>query len=243
MRIALAQINPTVGDFDGNAKRIRAAAALDAVELVVFPELAVCGYMPRDLLREPSFLDATERVLDALAADRNLAPMVVGAPVRAEGFGKPLFNAAVLLRDGKRVTVAKRHLPSYDVFDERRYFRPGPPSRPIPVADRQVGVTVCEDAWIGEYADQQYGGDPVGDLVAAGADLVVNLSASPYAQGKPALRRGPVPRARAHARRRAGGVQSRGGQRPARLRRQLVRGGRQAGASAPTRRRSHPTSR
>jgi len=190
MRIALAQINPTVGDFDGNAKRIRAAAALDAVELVVFPELAVCGYMPRDLLREPSFLDATERVLDALAADRNLAPMVVGAPVRAEGFGKPLFNAAVLLRDGKRVTVAKRHLPSYDVFDERRYFRPGPPSRPIPVADRQVGVTVCEDAWIGEYADQQYGGDPVGDLVAAGADLVVNLSASPYAQGKPALRRG-----------------------------------------------------
>jgi NAD+ synthase (glutamine-hydrolysing) len=190
MRIALAQINPTVGDFDGNAKRIRDAAALDAVELVVFPELAVCGYMPRDLLREPSFLDATERVLDALAADRSLAPMVVGAPLRADGFGKPLLNAAVLLRDGKRETIAKRHLPSYDVFDERRYFRPGPPSRPIPVADRQVGVTVCEDAWIGEYADQQYGGDPVGDLVAAGADLVVNLSASPYAQGKPALRRG-----------------------------------------------------
>jgi NAD+ synthase/NAD+ synthase (glutamine-hydrolysing) len=192
MRIALAQINPTVGDFDGNASLIRKAAAREAVaaDLVVFSELTVCGYMPRDLLREPSFLDATERVLDALTRDRNLAPMVVGAPVRADGFGKPLFNAAVLIRDGKRETVAKRHLPTYDVFDERRYFRPGPPTRPIAVADRQVGVTVCEDAWIGEYADQQYGGDPVRDLVAAGADLVVNLSASPYAQGKPALRRG-----------------------------------------------------
>jgi NAD+ synthase/NAD+ synthase (glutamine-hydrolysing) len=192
MRIALAQINSTVGDFEGNASLIRKAAAREAVaaDLVVFAELSVCGYMPRDLLREPSFLDATERVLEALAGDRNLAPIVVGAPLRADGPGKPLFNAAVLLRDGKRETVAKRHLPTYDVFDERRYFRPGPPSRPIPVAGRQVGVTVCEDAWIGKYADQQYGGDPVADLVAAGADLVVNLSASPYAQGKPALRRG-----------------------------------------------------
>jgi len=191
MRIALAQINSTVGDFEGNAKRIRDAAAGRAgtVDLVVFPELTVCGYMPRDLLREPSFLDATERVLDALAGDRNLAPIVVGAPLRASGPGKPLFNAAVLLRDGKRDTVAKRLLPAYDVFDERRYFRPGLAPRPIRMAGGAVGVTVCEDAWTGAYADHQYGQDPVADLVAAGADLVVNLSASPYAQGKPALRR------------------------------------------------------
>ncbi|MHC4491271.1 MAG: nitrilase-related carbon-nitrogen hydrolase, partial [Planctomycetota bacterium] len=155
MRIALAQINPTVGDFDGNAKRIRDAAARDAVaaELVVFAELTVCGYMPRDLLREPSFLDATERVLDALAQDPNLPPMIVGAPLRADGPGKPLVNAAVLIRDGKREMVAKRLLPTYDVFDERRYFRPGPPSRPIRIASGAVGVTVCEDAWTGPYAD------------------------------------------------------------------------------------------
>ncbi|MHC4848516.1 MAG: nitrilase-related carbon-nitrogen hydrolase, partial [Planctomycetota bacterium] len=101
MSIALAQINPTVGDFEGNLALIREAAIGAEASLVVFPELSVCGYMPRDLLEEPSFLDATERVVAALAADRNLPPLLVGAPWRADGPGKPLWNAAMLIHEGR----------------------------------------------------------------------------------------------------------------------------------------------
>ena len=125
MRIALAQINTTVGDFAGNLERIRSAARRSDADLVLLPELCVCGYMPRDLLREPSFLDACERSLDALEGDGGLPALVVGSPVRAPGGEKPLLNAAVLLGAGERRVVAKRLLPNYDVFDERRYFRPG----------------------------------------------------------------------------------------------------------------------
>jgi len=192
MKIALAQINTTVGDFAGNLERIREAARGVDASLVVFPELAVCGYMPRDLLEEPSFLDACERSLWALAADASLPPLVVGSPMRAPAPGKPLFNAAVLIRDGTLAPVAKRYLPTYDVFDEHRYFQEGPPSRPVEIDGVQVGVTVCEDAWAGSL----YPGDPVADLARAGAEVIVNLSASPYAQGKPAFRRDLI---RAHA--------------------------------------------
>ena len=194
MQIALAQINPTVGDFAGNLQLIRDAAKSVEADLVVFPELAVCGYMPRDLLREPSFIDACERARDALVADRDLPPILVGCPTRAEGVGKPLFNTALHIHGGRAIAIAKRLLPTYDVFDERRYFRPGAPSAPIGVGDVMVGVTICEDIWTGPvYAD-----DPVADLVAQGASTIINLSASPYERGKPAERRAV---AREHARR------------------------------------------
>jgi len=111
MKIALAQINTTVGDFAGNLERIREAARGVDASLVVFPELAVCGYMPRDLLEEPSFLDACERSLWALAGDPSLPPLLVGSPMAAPAPGKPLHNAAVLVRDGNLAPVAKRLLP------------------------------------------------------------------------------------------------------------------------------------
>jgi len=188
MRIALAQINTTVGDFEGNLARIRNAAAGIAADLVVFPELAVCGYMPRDLLVEPSFLDACEHALEVLRADSGLPPLVVGAPLRTGGEGKPLHNAAVLIRNGTRTAVAKRLLPTYDVFDEHRYFRPGAAGEPIDIAGRRVGFTVCEDMWITGYYGS-YDEDPIADLVAAGAQTIINLSASPYRRDKPGIRR------------------------------------------------------
>jgi len=185
MRIALAQIDATVGDFAGNARRIRDAATRARASLVVFPELVVCGYMPRDLLEDPAFVDACERELDALRRDRSLPPLLVGCPVRAPGAGKPLWNAAVLLRGGEATVVAKRLLPTYDVFDEKRYFRPGDACDPIDVDGVKVGVTICEDVWTGAL----YESDPVGSLVGRGARAIVNLSASPYERGKPGVRR------------------------------------------------------
>jgi len=190
MRIGLAQINTTVGDFDANLERVVAAARRGKeASLVVFPEMALCGYMPRDLLWEDAFLDACEKALQRLARTSGLPPLLVGTPLRVEGAGKPLIHAAVLLRDGGTTIVAKRLIPSYDVFDERRYFRPGPACDPIEVDGTRVGVTICEDLWSGEWSNAQYDGDPIADLKAKGADLIVNVSASPYARGKPELRR------------------------------------------------------
>ncbi len=195
MRLALAQINATVGDFDGNLARIRGAARrASGADLVLFPELAISGYMPRDLLEEPSFLDRCAASLAALAASRDLPPLLVGCPLRAEGVGKPLLNVAALVREGRIEAVAKRLLPTYDVFDEKRYFRPGGAPEPVEIAGERLGVTICEDIWTGPL----YAGDPVADLVRLGVRAVVNLSASPYCKGKPARRR---EIAAAHARR------------------------------------------
>ncbi len=189
MRLVLAQINTRVGDFAGNRDAIVAAArAASGASLVVYPELALCGYMPRDLLEEESFLAACGEALDQLAQTPGLPPLLVGAPVRADSLGKPLFNAAVLIRDGSCQAVAKQLLPSYDVFDEDRYFRAGGASAPIEIDGVRVGVTICEDAWALD-GNGLYDRDPVGELVELGAELIVNLSASPYAQGKPAWRR------------------------------------------------------
>ncbi len=189
MRIALAQINTTVGDFAGNVSRIVAAARAAPADLVLFPELAVSGYMPRDLLLEPSFLDACERALQEIARAK-APPLLLGTVQRAQGPGKPLLNVAVLVRDGKHEVVAeKRLLPTYDVFDERRYFRPGVMRAPLALSGKRIGVTICEDVWTGAWGDGLYAEDPVADLARAGADVIVNLSASPYEQGKPARRR------------------------------------------------------
>jgi len=187
MRLVLAQIDTTVGDFEGNLARVRAAAErARGSDLVVFPELTLCGYMPRDLLEEADFVAAGARALDRLAEwtrNAGVPPVLVGLPVEArdDAQGKPLWNAAALVDRGRVETVAKRLLPTYDVFDERRYFRPGPPSRPLAVGGARVGITICEDAW---SRRAPYGVDPIAELAAQGAELIVNLSASPWERGK-----------------------------------------------------------
>ncbi len=181
MRIALAQINPTVGDFDGNLARIRECAARAGTPLVVFPELCLCGYMPRDLLEEPAFLERCREALEELAADRSLPALLVGAPWPAGPDGKPLLNAAVLVNAGTCTPLAKSLLPTYDVFDEHRYFAPAPSGSLVEIDGTCVGVTICEDVWTGP----SYARDPVAELAQQGAELILNLSASPYRQGKP----------------------------------------------------------
>jgi NAD+ synthetase len=192
VKIALAQVNPIVGDLAGNRRLIEAAAERArrlGGELVVFPELSLTGYPPLDLLERDGFVRDQLAELDALApASRGIA-IVVGAalPVPRRD-GKQLANAAVLLQNGARAGwQAKTLLPTYDVFDENRYFVAAEERGPLArVGDASLGMTVCEDAWVDEHA---YAVDPVGDLARLGAGLVLNLSASPFHAGKAAQRR------------------------------------------------------
>jgi NAD+ synthetase len=192
VKIALAQVNPTVGDLAGNRRLVEEAAQRAArlgAELVVLPELTLTGYPPLDLLERDGFVRDQLAELDALApASRDIA-IALGAvlPVSSRG-GKQLTNSAVLLQGGARgITQAKTLLPTYDVFDENRYFVPAEERGPLAqIGDQTVGLTVCEDAWVDEH---QYALDPVGDLARAGAGLVLNLSASPFHAGKAAERR------------------------------------------------------
>ncbi|MBM4384954.1 MAG: NAD+ synthase [Deltaproteobacteria bacterium] len=193
MRIALAQINPTVGDLAGNRKLIEEAAARASAEradLVVLPELALTGYPPLDLVERDGFVRDQLRELEALAAASRGVAIALGAvlPVPQRD-GKKLANAAVLLAGGKQAFAqAKTHLPTYDVFDEKRYFAPAEERElaALPSGAR-VGLTVCEDGWVDRVG---YSKDPTGELSRKGAQLVANLSASPWHAGKPAeLRR------------------------------------------------------
>jgi NAD+ synthase (glutamine-hydrolysing) len=199
-RIALAQLDTTVGDFDGNAALVRRAAArarAAGAGVVVFPELALCGYPPRDFLDLPEFVERAARTLAELAApadwSRGLA-LVIGFPERLEGAPPPgLANAAALVVDGRVAAVGRKSLlPSYDVFDETRYFLPAAAATaaPLPGPGLTLGLSVCEDVWNDKrfWQRPRYQRDPVAELVAGGAGLVANLSASPYALGKPALR-------------------------------------------------------
>ncbi len=196
LRVTAAQIDTTVGDFDGNARKILDAtlrARATGAQLVVFPELTLTGYPPRDLLELQSFLRAGERALAELAAPADWSrglTVAVGFAERHGGAGAGLHNALAALQDG-RVTVARKMLlPTYDVFDEGRYFDPGTAITRVDVAGMRVGLTICEDAWNDKsfWPVPRYGGDPVEQLCAAGIDLVLNVSASPYAVGKPRLR-------------------------------------------------------
>jgi NAD+ synthase (glutamine-hydrolysing) len=199
MKIAIAQLNPTIGDILGNSNLILEAAKKAEVEganLLLTPELSLIGYPPRDLLINPSFIaDAGAQLLQlAQALPPDLAVIVGTAVPNANAVqlgGKSLFNSAVLLQNGAvKQVFHKRLLPTYDVFDEDRYFEPGENSNYFSIGEVKIGVTICEDLWNNEefWGKRSYAGDPVSDLAKLGVDLVVNLSASPYCAGKRGVR-------------------------------------------------------
>jgi NAD+ synthase (glutamine-hydrolysing) len=196
LRVALGQIDTTVGDFAGNARLIRegtAAAKAAGAEVVVFPELCLTGYPPRDLLEVGDFLprqDAVFRDLTAPAEWSHGIAVIFGFVASHDGPGAGRTNAAAVLQDGQVELAHKILLPNYDVFDERRYFDPGDRPRVVTVKGRRLGLTICEDCWNDKafWARPRYGRDPVEELAREGVDLLVNLSASPYARGKPLLR-------------------------------------------------------
>src|SRR5438094_2657954 len=195
MKIALAQINTTVGDFPGNVHRIvtfARRAAERGADLAVFPELALCGYPPRDLVERPEFVKRCEEELERLAGLLPPIPTLVGyvRHSRAEQ-GKAVSDAAAILYGGRAVLdYAKKLLPFYDVFDESRYFEPGTSTAVYEVAGYRLGVTVCEDAWNDKnfWKKQLYTRDPVEETIHAGADVVLNIASSPFNSEKMELR-------------------------------------------------------
>jgi NAD+ synthase (glutamine-hydrolysing) len=197
MKVALAQIDTTIGAFTENAAAIAQKsreAADSGAQLVVFPELALCGYPPKDLLGLREFVQRQLAELERLAADpifrRTAALVGFSEPHRGEGAG--LFNACALLRNGKVAAVARKSLlPTYDVFDEARYFDPSPEVTVVEVAGVRVGVSICEDLWNDKlfWQKPRYTRDPIEELSRQGAQILVNLSASPYALGKVPVRR------------------------------------------------------
>ncbi len=196
LRVAVAQIDTTVGDFDGNADRIVAfgrRAEQAGADLVLFPELAVCGYPPRDLVERASFVAATESAAARIARSAREATWVFGTLLaNPKSSGRRVFNAAAAARGGRRVAVyRKRLLPTYDVFDEGRYFEPGNRPLVLRVKGRRVAVTICEDIWNDKtfWRRPLYDTDPAAELRPLELDLHVNISASPYTLGKSRLRR------------------------------------------------------
>lgn len=195
MKIGIAQINPVVGDFAGNAAKIVARAEqarAGGCALVVFSELALSGYPPRDLLEKDDFVQAGLAALARLVDRIQGIGVVCGYVARNPApEGKPLFNAAVLFENGRVLHRAcKRLLPSYDVFDESRYFEPGTDNAVVDFRGRRLALTICEDVWNDKeiFSRPLYHSDPVAAMSAAGADLLVNVAASPFDLGKPAFR-------------------------------------------------------
>lgn len=195
MKIALAQINPTVGDIAGNAniikEYIKKASSLGA-ELVVFPELSLTGYPPRDLLLKPQFIEDNYTALQDIASHCHDCSALVGFACPHKGpVGKGLHNGAGLLSDGKIVnTYYKQLLPTYDVFDEQRYFEPAQSSPIFEFHGQRIGVTICEDIWqrSDHNAEKLYKTSPLADLTQGGVDIVINMSASPFVVDKHAFR-------------------------------------------------------
>src|SRR5437867_8813571 len=193
MKIGFAQINPTVGDLSGNFEKIIGSyerLAADGAELVLTPELAVPGYPPQDLVFKSRFVPENLQVLDKLHSRVGNAALLVGFVDRNEGRGKPFHNAAALLETGK--PIGKSHkslLPTYDVFDEDRYFEPAGRVEPFDFGGKKIGVTICEDIWTEHYLPRPfYDIEPVRGLIDQGAQIIVNLSASPFTLHKPAIR-------------------------------------------------------
>ncbi len=204
MKLAVAQLNPTIGDLAANARRIREAAQQafnQGVALLLTPELSLCGYPPRDLLLNPGFIEGIGETLRQLAID--LPPdlaVFVGTVVpnlhSPHQGGKPLFNSTALLHQGQVQQIFyKRLLPTYDVFDEERYFEPGQQANVFTLvgsegAPLRIGITICEDVWNDEtfWGRRNYAVNPTVDLAQQQVDLIVNLSASPYSVGKQQMR-------------------------------------------------------
>ena len=196
MKIALGQINPTVGDFPGNAARhiefSRRAQAAGA-ELILFPELSVCGYPPRDLVERPSFVARNCETVEQIAAATRGISVICGlvTPANSET-GKSVMNSAALLQDGKISFVqSKMLLPTYDVFDEMRNFAPAKSQNLFSLSGKQLALTICEDAWNDKlfWPKRLYTLDPVETLIQAGGSIVLNISASPFWIGKREFRR------------------------------------------------------
>lgn len=192
MKIGLAQINTTVGDLSGNKSLILDAyheLVKDGAELVVFPELAICGYPPRDLLFKSRFVSDTEATLHAIAAETKEVPLLTGfvESRNDQAKGRPFYNSAAWCVGGKVETVARKSLlPNYDVFDEERYFEPAESPMVIHWNGKKIGITICEDIWNHESisTSRNYCDDPVGNLATQNIDLLINLSASPWHEGK-----------------------------------------------------------
>jgi len=196
MKVAIAQINPTVGDLRGNRGLVEAAAekaASAGADVVVLSEMVLTGYPPMDLLDREDFVRDQLRELDALLPASRRVAILAGAVFPGEGERRgQLINAAVWLADGERVaTRAKTLLPTYDVFDERRYFAHAQHREPVAIGGESIGLTVCEDAWVDVIG---YRVDPIADLAAAGAETIFNIAASPWHVGKAAERRAMIGR-------------------------------------------------
>jgi len=193
MRLAIAQVNPTVGDLAGNRRLVEEAAAKavsERADLVVLPEMVLTGYPPMDLLERDGFVRDQLGELDALLPMSRSIPIALGAVVPHQKSGRTrLHNAAVLLANGERRAVrAKSLLPTYDVFDERRHFAPATRREPVTLQDGGplLGLTLCEDTWVDQMG---YRTNPVAELAGAGCAVILNLSASPWHVSKPAQRR------------------------------------------------------
>jgi NAD+ synthase (glutamine-hydrolysing) len=195
MRIGFAQINTTVGDILKNRDRILAAyekAVSQGADLVLTPELALTGYPPQDLVFKSRFVPETLSALEQLRTGVGTVPMLVGyVDFNPRQTGKPFVNACAVVEKSRPIRkIFKTLLPTYDVFDEARYFDPAPAQEPIGLLGTSIGVTICEDIWTDEYLNRDlYHEDPVSVLMTKGAQVIVNLSSSPYSVGKPGLRR------------------------------------------------------
>ena len=196
MKIALGQINPTIGDFSGNAAKIiqfAQQAKSCGASLILFPELSVCGYPPRDLVERPSFVARNRSAAEQIAAETRGIAVICGMVTPAEAdSGKTVRNSAALLRDGRIEFIqSKMLLPTYDVFDEMRNFAPARSQQLFSFCGKQIALTICEDAWNDKlfWSKRLYSVDPVEDLIRAGGNFVLNISSSPFWLGKRELRR------------------------------------------------------
>ncbi|PJD94783.1 MAG: NAD+ synthase [Parachlamydia sp.] len=191
MRILLAQLNPIIGDLSENTHKIKKAirhGINQGVDLVVFPELALCGYPPEDLLLLPNFIEQTEECLQEIAKDVKGLTVVLGYPrLNSVNSEKKLCNSAAIIQNQAIVGLQdKQLLPTYDVFDERRYFEPGKASQLWSIQDKKIAITICEDMW--QHSDllkfSNYPQDPIKSLIPLNPDLLINLSASPFCTGQ-----------------------------------------------------------
>lgn len=194
MKIALAQFNPTVGDFSGNSARMlemAASAKSRAADLVIFSELCLCGYPPQDLVERPAFLERNQKYLSSLAAQMSM-PAIVGYVGKAQhDMGKPAANCAAFLAEGKVLFKQRKMLlPTYDVFDESRYFQPAQSQSNFLFDGQKLGITICEDGWNDKdfWKQRLYERDPVAELAGQGTTILINISASPYNLDKRSLR-------------------------------------------------------